>query len=140
MEIVIEVESAASPRFANKEKTMIDLEVKFSHMDECVPFTSMKGEDGYTGELYKEAISGKYGEILPWIDNQLEFNTQVSTERRKKELSSISTLIETLLDKIELVGSDKDTEDKLRELKLKRIAILDLDKDPSWPYVEFPKY
>lgn len=136
----IEVESAASPRFANKEKTSIDLEVKFSHMDEYVPFTSMKDEDGYTGELYKDAISGKYGEILPWIDNKLEFNTQVSFERRKKELSSISTLIDTLLDKIELVGSDKDTEEKLKELKLKRIAIMDLDKDPKWPYVEFPKY
>lgn len=137
--MIIEVESAASPRFSNKEKTSIDLEVKFSHLGEVVPFTSMKGESGYTGELYEEAMAGKYGEILPWVDNILEFNTQVSIERQRKELSNITAVISTLSDKLELFGPDKDIEARLKALKLQRIAIMDLDEDPNWPYVEFPK-
>lgn len=135
----IEVQSAASPRFSNKEKTAIDLEVKFSHLDEVVPFTSMKGESGYTGELYEEALAGKYGEILPWVDNILEFNTQVSIQRQRKELSNVTMVIDTLSDKLELFGPDKETEDRLKKLKLYRITIMELDKDPEWPYVQFPE-
>lgn len=135
----IEVQSAASPRFSNKEKTAIDLEVKFSHLDEVVPFTSMKGENGYTGELYEEALAGKYGEILPWVDNILEFNTQVSIQRQRKELSNVTMVIDTLSDKLELFGPDKETEDRLKKLKLYRITIMELDKDPEWPYVQFPE-
>lgn len=135
----IKVKSAASPRFSNKEKTAIDLEVKFSHLDEVVPFTSMKGESGYTGELYEEALAGKYGEILPWVDNIIEFNTQVSIERQRKELSEVTVVIDTLSDKLELFGPDKETEDRLKKLKLHRITIMELDKDPKWPYVEFPE-
>lgn len=135
----IEVQSAASPRFSNKEKTAIDLEVKFSHLDEVVPFTSMKGESGYTGELYEEALAGKYGEILPWVDNILEYNTTVSKELQKKKIDSATTVISVLSDKLEFFGPDKETEDRLKKLKLYRITIMELDKDPKWPYVEFPE-
>ena len=135
----IEVQSAAMPRYSNSEKTMIDLLVKFSHLDEEVPFTAMKGEAGYTGDLYDNAVKGKYGKIEDWIDNVLEYNTTVSKEAQKKKIDSATTVISVLSDKLEFFGPDKETEDRLKKLKLYRITIMELDKDPKWPYVQFPE-
>lgn len=135
----IEVESAASPRYSNKEKTSIDLIVKFSHLDEESPFTAMKGEPGYTGELYENALKGKYGKIEEWVDNILEYNTAVSREAQKKKIDSASNIISVLSDKLEFFGPDTETEARLKKLKLYRITVMELDKDPKWPYVEFPE-
>lgn len=135
----IEVQSAAMPRYSNSEKTMIDLLVKFSHLDEEVPFTAMKGEAGHTGDLYDNAVKGKYGKIEDWIDNVLEYNTTVSKEVQKKKINSATTVISVLSDKLEFFGPDKETEDRLKKLKMYRIAIMELDKDPKWPYVQFPE-
>lgn len=138
MTLKINVESAGNPRFSNKDKTSIDLDVKFSHIDEVIPFTAMKGEDGYTGQLYDNAMKGKYGKVSEWVDNVTEFNVMVSKELQKKKIESASTLISVLSDKIEFFGADEDIETQIKKLKLYRISIMELDKDPSWPYVEFP--
>ena len=60
-------------------------------------------------------------------------------ELQKKKIDSATTVISVLSDKLEFFGPDKETEDRLKKLKLYRITIMELDKDPKWPYVEFPE-
>lgn len=136
----ITVKSAVNPRFSNKEKTAIDLDVEFSHINEPLPFTSIKGEEGYTGDLFEKAISGEYGEIQPWVDTTFEYNTKVSMKIQSDALIKATATIDTLTDKIEFRGSTPELEDLLKRLKIYRMDVMDLDEDPKWPYVDFPEF
>lgn len=137
----IKVISAASPRFSNKENTSIDLEVEFSHLKEygSIPFTSVKGESGYTGELFDDAIKGKYGKVEDWVDNTLEFRLQLAKERQTNCLIEATSLISTLVDKIEIRGETEESLSRLKALKNYRLDIMELSDDPKWPNVEFPE-
>ena len=136
----IKVKSAGNPRFSNKEKTTIDLDVQFTHINEIVPFTSVKGYDGYTGDLFERAISGEYGEIQPWVDTTFEYNTKVSMKIQSDALIKATATIDTLTDKIEFRGSTPELEDLLKRLKIYRMDVMGLDEDPKWPYVDFPEF
>lgn len=57
-------------KYINKEQSIIDCEINFSHLpEEYVPFT-LNSEDSeyHTQQIYQEIISGKWGNISPWID------------------------------------------------------------------------
>ena len=136
----MKVISAVNPRFSNKEKTAISLEVKFGHMDEICPFTSVKGHEGYTGQLYDDAIAGKFGEISPWVDYITDHIKMVSKETQSECLVKATSVIGTIVDKIELRGSTPELEDLLKRLKIYRMDVMDLDEDPKWPYVDFPEF
>ena len=55
-------------KWANAEKTAIDMEVRFSHLPSSrVAFTAVKGDSEAHGrELYARALAGEYGSIAPY--------------------------------------------------------------------------
>lgn len=59
------INDAKNPKWANIQKTEIDLEVDFDELDEVyVPFTASQNDPEAHGvELYNNAVSGMYGEI-----------------------------------------------------------------------------
>lgn len=62
---MITVESASSPRWSAADNTMLDLDVKFSHLTEIVPFTAFEAEDNYG--LFTRATSGEFGAIADYV-------------------------------------------------------------------------
>jgi hypothetical protein len=55
---------AKNPKWANKQKTLIDLIVRFEEIDEDLPFTANQNDPEQHGrELFEKAISGEFGTI-----------------------------------------------------------------------------
>lgn len=76
----------SNPRWANAEKTRIDLQVNFSHLPEesvncsvCSANTllqmgkSVDSEPYYITELYEKAKAGEFGTIAEWVDEELVY-------------------------------------------------------------------
>jgi len=64
------INSVRNLQWANKEHTMIDMEVDFDELDEeYVPFTAVETGDPepHTAVLWANAIAGVYGPIAEWI-------------------------------------------------------------------------
>jgi len=58
-----------NPKWVNAEHNLIDCEVDFGHLDdEFVPFTADPNDVmPYSKEIFDECVSGKYGEIAPYV-------------------------------------------------------------------------
>lgn len=62
---MITVEHASNPRF-NHDGT-IDLDIKFAHLDEIVPFTASASDPVAHGrEIFSNATAGQYGPIAAY--------------------------------------------------------------------------
>lgn len=58
------VESASSPQWANAERTLIDLSVKFVEFDAPMPFAASPNDtEPYGPDLFQRAVNGEYGPI-----------------------------------------------------------------------------
>mgnify|MGYP006272925669 CR=1 FL=1 len=77
----MQIISAHSPIWGNKEHTVIDLRVKFAEFDEELPF-SASSFDGteYGSVLFNDAVSGKYGAIEEFPQPAVE-TTEQAIER-----------------------------------------------------------
>lgn len=63
-----EIQYAKGPRWSNAEKTMIDLIVKFSHLDDEVPFTAaLEDVEPHGRELFIKARNGLYGTVGDFV-------------------------------------------------------------------------
>lgn len=58
-----------APRWANQEKTRIDLKVFFPHLDATVDYTAAQNDPGWehSEEIFARAAAGEFGEVLPFV-------------------------------------------------------------------------
>jgi hypothetical protein len=59
----------SNPQYSNLEKTMIDIDVFFSHLNETVRYTSSEKDPGWehSEEIYQRAKNEEFGPIAPFI-------------------------------------------------------------------------
>jgi hypothetical protein len=63
------IEYAKTPKWANAEKTQIDLIIKVSHLGMEVPFTATPDDiEEYGRDIFKRALFGEYGEISEYAE------------------------------------------------------------------------
>lgn len=57
------------PQYSNSEKTLIDIDVFFTHLNETVRYASSKEDPGWehSEEIYQRAENGEFGPIAPFI-------------------------------------------------------------------------
>lgn len=62
------INSVRNPQWANRDKTLVNLEVDFDELDEeYVQFTADPNDTmAYGVDLYNRAIAGEFGEIADW--------------------------------------------------------------------------
>lgn len=64
----IQIIEAKNPVWRNIERTLVDVEVRFSHFPEWAPFTAMDGSgEEHTQEVWDRVIAGEFGEIAEYI-------------------------------------------------------------------------
>jgi hypothetical protein len=60
-------ETVENPRYVNAEGTMIDCDVKWSHLPVVWPFTASPDDPAEHGRaLYAALVAGEHGEIAPY--------------------------------------------------------------------------
>lgn len=64
---MIIVQKVSNLKFANAQRTSINADVKFEHLDEVVPFTATASDPEEHGRLlYAGAVAGQFGPIAPY--------------------------------------------------------------------------
>lgn len=64
----MELEYAKNPVWANAEHTMIDLQIKWSTINDEYPFTARPDDcEAYGRVIYEQAVAGNYGVIAEYI-------------------------------------------------------------------------
>jgi len=106
----IQVELAHSPRYASEDGTMIDLDVKFSHLNMTVPFTANAGDvEPHCCDLFHRALSGEFGPIAPYVAPEPVVNPAVVEKQKDnaiKDAKNASLSINTRIDAIlQLINS-----------------------------------
>lgn len=61
-------ENAPSPRWANAEKTKINIQVFFPHLNETVDYTAAESDPGWdhSEHIFRKARDGDFGPVLPY--------------------------------------------------------------------------
>ena len=80
--------SVKDPVWGNAEKTLIELTVKFVHLEQEVPFTASKADSAQHGrELFLRAQAGDFGEIGEYIPpTELEIAAELNPGKLQREM------------------------------------------------------
>lgn len=64
----MQLEYAKDPVWANAEHTMIDLTVKFSHINEELPFTANQNDcEAHGRAIFEAAADGEFGPVAEYV-------------------------------------------------------------------------
>lgn len=64
----MQLEYAKNPVWANAEHTMIDLIVKFKHINQELAFTAVPDDSEAHGrEIFADAVAGEYGPVAEYV-------------------------------------------------------------------------
>lgn len=68
MEDTIRIIGAKNPVWCNPEHSIIDVDVRFTHLLEWVPFTAINGTgEAHTQDVWDRVIAGEYGPIADFV-------------------------------------------------------------------------
>lgn len=82
----IQVELAHSPRYASADGTMIDLDVKFSHLNMTVPFTANANDvEPHCSDLFNRAVAGEFGPVAPYVAPEPVVDPAVMAKQKHKD-------------------------------------------------------
>jgi hypothetical protein len=126
---------ARNPKWSNKEKTTIDLIVKFSDIDEEVPFTANPNDPEPIGkEIFNRAIFGEFGSIAQYVPPappSLDFiKNQVRYIRNEKLVTEVDPIVSNPL------RWESMTEEQQNAWKTYRLKLLDITQNPNFPWYE----
>lgn len=74
-----------NPQWANAEKTMIDLQIKFEGESEYFPYTAMVCDEERPTELFNRAKNNEFGSVAPMDTSRQE---NVIKDKRNKLLDA----------------------------------------------------
>lgn len=135
MQKSITVLGASAPVWGDREGSVINLVVRFSHIpDHDVPFTASPDDNTEHGrELFSRAKFGEYGEIAPYSGPSEEEEAQRQFEiDRAKDMASTEKRISMLERVIKLGLADEAEVAELEALELYSVA-LHRAKGPELP-------
>ena len=128
------INSARNPKWANYQKTSINLEVNFDELDEeSVEFNAHPDDIVSWGpELFNRAVAGEFGEIAEWVaDPDLTGEEALERVRRIRD-----RLLQTEVDPLvtNFLRWEALTVEKQQEWKDYRQALLDLPSTQAAAY------
>jgi len=125
-----EIQYAKSPKWANSEKTMIDLTVKFSHLDNEVPFTASLDDPELHGrELYTKAWNGTYGAVADYVTPEPVIIIPSSVQMRQFRLELLNR---GLLQNVSAAITSIQDETKRQQVQIEWEYATVVNKDAEW--------
>jgi hypothetical protein len=123
---------AKNPRWANEERTMIDCDVNFNHLEqEFVPFTASPTDTyGHSIEIYNRALAGDFGPIADWEPpppHTLEQKIWLARDYRNQLLVELDGVTSNPL------RWSSFSEEKKQEFAVYRQALLDVPQQATFP-------
>ncbi len=125
-----EIQYAKAPRWADSENTMIDLIVKFSHLDNEVPFTATLNDTELHGrELFVKARNGSYGTVADFIPvNEAVIIPSVIQMRQFR----LELLSRSLLEYVPTAISSIQDDQKRKQVQIEWEYSTTVDKNSEW--------
>lgn len=125
-----EIQYAKAPRWADSEKTMIDLIVKFSHLDNEVPFTATLNDIELHGrELFVKARNGSCGTVADFIPvNEAVIIPSVIQMRQFR----LELLSRSLLEYVPTAISSIQDDQKRQQVQIEWEYSTNVDKNSEW--------
>jgi hypothetical protein len=120
---------AKSPKWANQNKTIIDLVVRFEEIDEDLPFTANpKDVEPHGRDIYARAIAGEFGEIADYTPpSRDQVASMVRYDRNQKLADTDWTQLPDVPSSIKSLWSPY------------RQSLRDISSQASFPYdIEWP--
>lgn len=122
----IEILGASAPVWGNEEKTVINLQVRFSHLDGEVPFTADRTDQAEHGrELWSRAAFLEFGPIGPYTGpTKHELEMATFPARKAKAMATAEQRI-TLLERVKrLKVADQEELEELEALELYTVQLM----------------
>lgn len=112
----IEILGAKAPAWGDSKKTIVNLQVNFSHLDGFIPFSASPTDPVPHGQaLFASAVAGEFGEIAPYSGpSDAELTAQVFEASRSQLMATTETRI-TQLERVKRLGMETPAE--LEELE-----------------------
>ncbi|QIZ02630.1 putative tail protein [Aeromonas phage AhyVDH1] len=123
----IEILGASAPKWANEEKTAINLQVRFSHLPGLpVPFTATASDtEAHGRELWTRAKFGEYGEIGPYTGPTKEQMEMATFPTRKRQaLEKVEAQILPLQRAVKFGMASNDEVAELEKLERYTVALM----------------
>lgn len=115
--------SAKNPKWMNKEKTLIDLVVRFEEMNEEIPFTANKNDvEEHGRNIFEMCAAGQFGRIqdyTPPTREQLSFHAKIKRD--------------TLLNNTDWTQLPDVPEETKQKWSVYRQALRDITKQEGYP-------
>jgi hypothetical protein len=123
---------AVNPKWGNRDRTAVDIVVRFEGIDEDLPFTAnVNDTTDYGRDLYAKAVAGEFGVISEFDPKPpaVELVTKIMREHRNHKLQTEVDVIASN----QLRWNSLTTEQK-KAYEEYRTALLDCTSDPAFPW------
>lgn len=100
----MDIEYAKNPQWGNEEGTSINLLVKFSHIEDEIPFSaSLQDVEAHGVLLFNNAKRGDYGVVAEYIPSGVVVPQSVSSRQAKRALLDVGLFlsVEELINSME---------------------------------------
>jgi len=89
--------NARTPKWANESNTLIDLVVRFSEIDEDLPFTASPNDvEEHGRDLFARAVAGEFGSIAAYVAPVIVTPPAPTKEQLLAQLNALSAQIQAL--------------------------------------------
>jgi hypothetical protein len=132
--VTVKVLYAKSPRWADYEKTSIDLIVKFSHIPQEIKFTATADDvEKYGRDLFEKAKAGEYGPISApeLIEPTLIFAKGESVTIHMRQLR-LALLDLNLLDTVKTVIENMEDSPSKQKIKIEWEYSTEINRNDEW--------
>ena len=126
----IKILSAKNPVWGNAEKTQINLQVQFQHLEDWVPFSATSDDPAEHGQaLFAQAVAGAFGEIEDYVPpTELEIAQATNPTERSQQMALCISKVQHW----EMMGEFAAA----MEWRHYYQALAMLEKTETWPIVE----
>ncbi|MBL0521633.1 tail fiber assembly protein [Aeromonas enteropelogenes] len=129
----LDVLTARSPTWGNRDKTAISLVVRFAHLPDCeVPFSATPDDSAEHGrELYTRALFGEFGPVGEFTESPPTEDEQLAVLDSK--LKHAATTMAPLEDADKLGVISEREKVQLTAWQHYRVALYRLPQSEGWP-------
>jgi hypothetical protein len=128
----VQLEYAKNPRWSNRSQTKIDLIVRFTEINEELPFTAnVSDPEPHGRDIFARAQAGEFGEVAPFnpVPPTLEEVAAIFRETRNYKLQNeVDPIVSNPLRWADLSPEQQQAYSNYRR------ALLDITEDPEFPW------
>lgn len=123
---------ANNPIWANRSQTMINLIVRFDHIDKDIPFTAdLKDVEAHGRDIFSRAVAGEFGEVAPF-NPTAPTTEEVSTALRNLRNYKLETEVDPIVSNpLRWASLSPEQQQAYADY---RLALLNMPDDPAFPW------